>query len=111
MFREYFLIEADSFASAARKSNHILSVHENESGSASLNDLPVSFRQLGILDLEPITSEIVSGADISETGVSLADARRLILSDTARTARERYEQEHGMPPVLPVFWGDEFDGL
>ena len=112
LFKEYYIIEAASIEEALRKANHILSLQESVDGNGILNGEKVSYEKVGVLDLEPITSELVSGADIfdeSETVSSLQYVRSLVMSEKTKARRIRYEKKHGMPPILPVFLGDGFD--
>jgi hypothetical protein len=54
---------------------------------------------------------LVSGVEVfdeSEANVSRSDALSLIMTEKRHQFRVDYEKEHGLPPVLPVFLGDEF---
>ena len=111
LFRDYHLIDASSFESAFRKAEHILSIKENTSGSSELDGRKISYMKVGVLDVEPVIDELVSGAEIfdeSEEKVACSSALALAMTKKRQQARADYERDHGLPAVLRVFHGDEF---
>lgn len=111
LFRQYHLIQAADMSSAFAKAEHILSVSECRTGDASLHGHRVDYRKVGVLDLEPLYQKLESGVELfdeCEINVPLvATVRRVIKSEKRRKLVES-ERKRGTPPLLDVFYGDDF---
>jgi len=112
LFKQYHLLQARSIESAFKKANLILSVSENRSGEAKLRGKRVIYLKVGILNLEPVYQKLSSGVEIfdeSERDVSLACARKQVLSRKSRIRLIKYEKKKGKPTLLDVYWGRSFN--
>lgn len=114
LFKHYFLIQAKTTKSAIAKLNCILQTMESLDGGASLNGKKILYKQVGILDLDPLCEPIESGAEIfdeSELAVKYSAAKRQRMSAKQIRHLAAWEKKNGHPPLLQVYWGRDFDRL
>ncbi len=114
LFMHYHLIRAKNIRSALDKAEHILAVSENRKGAGRLHGHRVDYRKVGILDLEPLYQKLESGIEIfdeSKPNISLSSISRHVLSTERRLQMIEYERKKGKPPLLDIFWGEDFDKI
>ena len=114
LFKQVHLVRARSIASAFAKADYILSLSEHRDGRANLRGVRVDYRKVGVLEVEPLYEELVSGVELfdeSELNIRMDDIHSQVISPSRRKRLVEYERLHGKPPLLKVFLGDKFNEL